>query len=55
MAELRERILSNSESPMTYNSPKPDEILAEDEIVMRREIRVAAEDSVVAPVDEMFA
>ena len=55
MAELRESILANVESPMTYNSEKADEILREDEAVMRREIRVAPRDAVVVGVDEMFA
>ena len=55
MTEMRESILANRESPMTYNSPKPDEILAEDEVVMRREICVAAGDAEVVAVDEMFA
>lgn len=55
MAELRESILANAESPMTYNSPKADEILREDEMVMRREIRVAPQDAVLVGVDEMFA
>jgi zinc protease len=55
MAALRESILANVESPMTYNSPKPDEILAEDEMVMRRVINVAPEDAVVVGVEQMFA
>ncbi len=55
MAELRKSILANAESPMTYNSPKPDEILNEDLVVMRRVIALAAENAVVVGVDVMFA
>lgn len=54
MAELRDRILTNAESPMTYNSPKSDEILKEDEVVMRREIRVMPQHALVVGVDETF-
>ena len=55
MAELRDSILANAESPMTYNSPKPDELLAEDEMVMRRPMHVSPEDAVVVAVEQMFA
>lgn len=55
MTEMRESILANRESPMTYNSPKPDEILAEDEVVMRRVIQVAPENAVVVGVEQVFA
>ncbi len=55
MAKLREQILANVDSPISYNSPKPDEILAEDKVVMRRPIRVAPHDVVVEAVDRIFA
>jgi zinc protease len=55
MAGLRKNILANVESPMTYNSPKPGDILREDEVVMRRLIPLSPEDAVVAGVDQMFA
>lgn len=55
MAELRAAILAGDASPMTYNSPKPDEILSEDEVVMRRAIDVAPDDALVVSVDSIFA
>ncbi|MBI5280847.1 MAG: insulinase family protein [Candidatus Solibacter usitatus] len=55
MAELRDAILTDAVSPMTYNSPKPDEILEEDKLVERRRIPLRAERAKVLPVDEVFA
>jgi zinc protease len=55
MAALREAILNEAPSPMSYNSPKPPEILAEDEIVARRALNFAPADVRILPADEMFA
>lgn len=55
MERLRDAILSEAPSPMTYNSPKPPEILAEDEIVARRHLRIAASDARIVSAGEMFA
>lgn len=55
MADFREAILENRVSPMTYNAPKPEEILAEDKLVERRPIQVRREQIQVVPADSVFA
>ncbi len=55
MGELRDRILANEISPMTYNSPKPDEILEEDRIVERRPLAISAHCTTILPVEEIFS
>lgn len=55
MAGLRDAIVSNALSPMTYNAPKPVDIIAEDEIVSRKEIALREQNTRVVPVEEMFA
>jgi zinc protease len=55
MDQLREAILSNQVSPMTYNSPKPPEILEEDRLVERRLLAVAPANARVVPVSTIFA
>ncbi|MBI5085524.1 MAG: insulinase family protein [Acidobacteria bacterium] len=55
LAELREDILANRPSPMTYNSPKPDEILEEDMLVQRREIPMRVACAKLLPASEVFA
>ena len=39
---------------MTYNSPKPDELLAEDKIVESWKLPLKAENVKVVPVDTVF-
>jgi zinc protease len=53
-AELREKILSNAPSPMTYNSPKPKEITDEDKIVEVWKISLKPEAAQVVPVSKIF-
>ncbi len=55
MRDLREAILQESPSPMSYNSPKPPDLLAEDEIVARRPLNFTAADVRMVPAGEMFA
>lgn len=55
LAALRGDILANKPSPITYNSPKPEEILAEDAIVQARPIEVAPENAILVPVESAFA
>jgi len=54
MTELRDAILSEAPSPMSYNSPKPPEILAEDEIVARRPLNFDLTNVRIVPAEEMF-
>jgi zinc protease len=53
-AGLRDSILSGAASPMTYNSPKPKEILEEDKIIQSFKIDVKPADVVVRPVEQLF-
>src|SRR5439155_21471003 len=47
---LRDAILSNKPSPITYNAPKPKEILDEDKIIETYKINVKASDVTIVPV-----
>ena len=51
---LRDAILKNTPSPITYNSPKPKEIMDEDKTIERYKINVNPENVVVIPVDRVF-
>ena len=52
--QLKEQLASDSPSPMTYNSPKPADILEEDKIVENWPLHVRPEDITVIPVDKVF-
>jgi zinc protease len=51
---LREAIVSGAPSPMTYNSPKPAEILAEDKTIEKYPIPTKAEWIQVLPIERVF-
>ncbi|MCM3903800.1 MAG: insulinase family protein [Pyrinomonadaceae bacterium] len=51
---LRDAILSNKPSPITYNSPKPKEITDEDKVIEAFKINVKPEDVVIVPVEKVF-
>jgi zinc protease len=53
-AGLREAIISNKVSPITYNAPKPKEITDEDKIIEAYKIVVKPEDVNIVPVDKVF-
>jgi zinc protease len=53
-AGLRDAILANRLSPITYNSPKPKEITDEDKIIEAYKIIVKPGDVVIVPVDKVF-
>jgi zinc protease len=52
--ELKAQIAAGDPSPMIYNSPKPEDILAEDKLVERRPFNLKAEDITVVPVAQVF-
>jgi zinc protease len=54
-AGLVESIVANAPSPIEYNSPKPADLLAEDEAVARRPLGLAAARARVVPAEAMFA
>src|SRR2546428_3678004 len=51
---LRDAIVKNTPSPITYNSGKPKEILDEDAIIQSYKMNVKAEDVAVVPVGRIF-
>ena len=51
---LREAILKNTPSPITYNSAKPKEIMDEDKIIETYKINVKSEDIRIVPVSQVF-
>jgi zinc protease len=51
---LRNAILNDEPSPMTYNSPKPKEITDEDKVIQVYKINVKPADVVVVPVERIF-
>lgn len=53
-AGLRDAILSNKVSPITYNAPKPKEITDEDKVIEAYKIVVKPADITVVSVDKVF-
>jgi len=51
---LRDAILNNRPSPITYNAPKPKEITDEDKLIEAYKINVKPEDVKIVPVDKVF-
>ena len=52
--DLKRQLLSEDASPMTYNSPKPKEIVEEDKLVEKWPLKLRPEDIKVRPVSEVF-
>jgi zinc protease len=53
-ATLRETLASDAPTPITYATPKPDEILAEDREIAAFPLHIAAERIATIPVTEAF-
>jgi predicted Zn-dependent peptidase len=53
-AGLRAAIVKGAPSPIKYNSPKPDDIMAEDKIIERYKIDVRPDQIVIVPVEKVF-
>src|SRR5437867_6971678 len=53
-AGLRDAILSNKTSPITYNAPKPKEITDEDKIIEAYKINVKPANVTIVPVEKVF-
>ena len=51
---LRDAIVNNKPSPITYNSPKPKEITDEDKVIDSYKVNVKADDVVIVPVEKVF-
>jgi zinc protease len=52
--DFKKRLLAKEPSPMTYNAPKPDEVLEEDKIVERWKIPLKPEAVRIVPVETIF-
>ena len=53
-ASLKDRILQEAPSPMTYNSPKPTELLEEDKAVSAWKIGLKPENVRIIDVEKVF-
>ncbi len=51
---LRDALVKGTPSPITYNSPKPADILAEDKIIQTYKVNVRPDQVVIVPVDRVF-
>jgi zinc protease len=51
---IRDAIIKNTPSPITYISPKPKQVTDEDKIIQEYRISVKPEDIVITPVDRVF-
>jgi zinc protease len=51
---IRDAIIKNNPSPITYNSPKPKQVTDEDKVIQEYRISVKPEDIVITPVDRVF-
>jgi len=51
---LRQALISDAPSPMTYTMPKPPEVLEEDKTIAAYPLKVLPEKVVVVPVDSTF-
>jgi zinc protease len=51
---LRDSIINNKPSPITYNSPKPKAITDEDKVIENYQLNVKPEAVVVVPVEKVF-
>lgn len=51
---LRDAIVANKPSPITYNAPKPQRIMDEDKVIQTYPIDVKAENVRIVPVEQVF-
>ena len=52
---LRDALVSDAVSTIKYDSPKPDEIMAEDKVIGSMKLGIKPENVKIVPVDEVFA
>jgi zinc protease len=51
---FKKQLTSDEPSPMSYDSPKPDEILEEDKVVDKFPLELKPEDVTVVPANQVF-
>jgi zinc protease len=52
--EIRKAMIADTPSPIRYNSPKPQDVLDEDQVIERWPLKLKAEDVIVVPVGTVF-
>jgi zinc protease len=52
---LRDALVGDAVSSIAYESPKPDDILAEDKVIGAMKLNIKPENVKIVPVDEVFA
>jgi zinc protease len=51
---LAEALASDAQSPLEYESPKPDSVLQEDNVIAEFPLNILPDDITIVPVDQMF-
>lgn len=52
--QFKSDLVSNADSPIEYNSPKPDEVLEEDKEISTYKLDIKEDNVTIVPVDQMF-
>jgi zinc protease len=52
---LKDKLVSDAFSPISYDAEKPADLLAEDKVIGARKLAISAEKVKVTPVEEVFA
>lgn len=52
--DLKKRLAGESESPMKYNSEKPEEILQEDKIIAKYPLKLQSKNIQITPIESVF-
>lgn len=52
---LRDQLVKDDFSAIKYDSPKPDDIVAEDKVIGAYKLNVKPENVKIVPVDDVFA
>ncbi len=53
-ADMKDRLVNETPSPMTYNSEKPESLLAEDEIIENYPLKLKKSQVEIVPIDNVF-
>jgi zinc protease len=53
-AALREAIVGNAPSPITYNAPKPADVLEEDKVISAFPLAVPADKAIIVDIEDVF-
>ncbi|MCX7554430.1 pitrilysin family protein [Marinicella sp. S1101] len=52
--DMKNRLVNDTTSAMTYNSEKPAELLAEDEVIQDYPLKIESENVDIVPIDDVF-